>query len=366
MRRRHNIFFLVIFLTLLSCSKHEETSIIPDKGAEIEFGKIATKAVKDATDITGFEVSIAATNATTGADYVSLLTNEPVTPNSDHTEWNYPHTQYWMDGIHYYFVASYSYDLDDESRTNIGKFTKEDIGEGVDYTVFKYSLDVDTTVKDSDGNDSNENSRVDIMTAFDYVYTNDEWTMQNVGLTFSHLLTKVNFRISQDINKDQVNNYYITKISLSNVRSHGIYSVIPVEGTFYPSWEMTESKSKYEKTFDNYKLTEQKTIDGETITTSTPLLAWGDDGLLLIPQDIRNGEVTIAIDYIHEYVDQSGEMEDYEVERHVEATIPAAEWESNKSITYVISIANPNQIIFERPKVEKWASAQSGSTIIIK
>ena len=359
MRRRHNIFFLVILLTLLSCSKNEDTPIIPDKGSEIEFGNIATKAVKDATDITGFEVSIAATNAITGADYVSLLENEPVTPNDDHSEWNYEHTRYWMDGIHYYFVASYSYSLDDPDMQNIGAFEElEDVQQG--YRQLGYVLDVNT-----DGTEAGQNARVDILTATDYVHTDDSWTTSNVGLTFSHLLTKVNFRISQDLNRDDINKYFITKVTLSGVTNEGRYIVAPENGTFARGWTLGASESSYQKSFDGVSLS--KLNESTSKVESTPLLVWGDDGLLLIPQVVGGGDMTIRIDYKHQYVDNDEQTEDIIAERFIEADIPATDlWKSNNVITYNISIANPNKIIFSNPTVQSWGNPQTGGMIIIK
>ena len=329
--------------------------MIPNEGDEIEFSKISTKAVTNITHIEGFEVSLSVTSKSSGSNYVSWLENECVYPtNDEHTSWGYNNTRYWMNGLYYYFVASYAYDLDDSYRTNIGSFQEITDNTG-GYNQIGYSYEVNT-----DGEESGQNARIDIMTASDYVYTGEDWTARNVSLTFSHLLTKVNFRISQDLDRDNINNYYITKVTLSGVKNTGTYLVVPENGSFITAWAFNDedSISSYSKSFDNYKL------GGK----DNPLLVWGEDGLLLIPQEIYDqSKVKIRVDYRHQYINSDDNTEDIIVERYIEEDIPATDlWKSNNVITYDISIANPNQIIFNNPSVESWGSPQTGGMIIIK
>lgn len=362
MNKKLNIIFLLTLFVSLSCNKSETTPTLPEEGAEIKFENIATKAVSDIIDIEDFEVSIAMTSSLSGADYITLLENERVYRDDTRTGWKYDHTRYWMDGLYYYFVASYSYDMTSSERKNIGAFQKMEADYGYRQVGYAYEVNTDS---ETDG----QNATIDILTAYDYVHTYDDWTVRNVNLIFRHILTKVNFKISQDLNRDGINNYYIKRVKLSGVKNEGTYVITPENGNYIKGWNLNnESQSYYEKSFDNFKLTKQEVKDGETVISSNPLLVWGEDGLLLIPQKISTeGQMQISVDYLHEYVDEDTESDAVTVERNITANIPTSDlWESNKSITYTISIANPNQIIFNDPVVQSWGNAQTGGMIIIK
>lgn len=364
MKSKYTVFFLAASLVLLSCSKNEIDPIVPDMGPEIEFNNITTKAVESIEDIKEFEVSLAVTKDIVNPEYVLSLENEKVYRPTDGGKnvWTYDNTRYWMDGMYYYFVASYSYDIDSATKENIGAFqiVKPESGP---LNYIGYSIDVNT-----DTEIPGENSRIDILTASDYVYTNDEWTTSNVALSFSHLLTKINFRISQDLTRDDINEYYITKVSLEGVKNNGTYILVPENGGFIGGWRFDEqaSVSSYVNALETgYKLS--ATNPNTSKVESTPLLVWGEDGLLLIPQDIENGKVKIKVEYTHKYVDDDTTTEDVVVKRSIEAYVPKTDlWKSNNHITYNISIANPNKIIFGNPTVEQWGKPQTGGMIIIK
>jgi hypothetical protein len=96
---------------------------------------------------------------------------------------------------------------------------------------------------------------------------------------------------------------------------------------------------------------------------SKPLSVWGEDGIMLLPHTISEGSVTITIEYLY---DIKFDDDSLGSPRTITGVIPSTVWESSTSIRYNISIADTNEIKFEKPTIESWGSPQTGGTIIIK
>ena len=354
---RTNLWGIAILLLFIcSCNKKEFNPIVPEQATVIEFGKVATKAVDNIDDISKFGVSIAMSNTISGTDYVSLLNDETVTkvvPESGPVQWNYDKTRYWLENSHYYFVASAS-DQEIQGFQEVSATV-----DGIKY--IGYALEVETP----------SNADLDILTATRYVNTpSDLNTTENgwsktVSLNFSHLLTKVNFKIKQDFTSDPDNDYYIRKVTVSNIQNKGIYELTPNNGEFAPRMYISDDSSldAYVKEFNSPIVLRGATNDDQN--NKDALKVW-ENGLLLIPQDVRENTIRVRIDY--DYLRKGSETFK---PLFIEVYIPTPKndgekWGSGKQLTYILKIANPTEIKFDAPVIEPWGSPQTGGTVIIK
>lgn len=352
MNIRTKILTVAALLAVWSCAEKEITPTAPDGSKPIEFGSLSTRALVNSIDqVNEFGVSCAISNAD-NSDYGSIMDNVKVERSETSTTgWDYNPKRYWLEDSYFYFAASYPY-------VDGGGFkTQEVTDDGV--TRVGYILDVDTYDETK-----REHMGVDILTASEYVNTSDPWN-STVNFNFQHLLTNVNFEITQDMVNDPNNHYYITGVSLSGISTNGTYAMIPEGDKITKIWspESPSSGNSYDKTFDN-QLLENGMIS-----------LWGNEGLLLIPQDIAREAVKLRIDYLYQLEvaedgdgNQSGEVQEPEKKPRYEIIdIPATDlWKSGNKIKYTLSFAKPTKIVFTDISVKSWGSAQPGGTIIIK
>jgi hypothetical protein len=236
--------------------------------------------------------------------------------------------------------------------------TEEITEDGV--TRIAYTLNVDTydeTAHDHIGED--------ILTAAEHVNTSTSWD-NIVNINLRHLLTNVNLEIKQDVLNDSENRYYITGISLYGISTSGTYALIADGDQIYDIWNLQNPnvETSFDKVFNNHLL------DG-----NNALKVWGDEGLLLIPQDIIREKVKIRIDYLYELKvtddgqgTTNGSNNGSIIQQRSETiNLPATDqWKSGNKIKYTLSFAKPTKIVFTDITVKPWGSAQSGGTIIIK
>lgn len=367
MSRTSNIILLATLFSLLSCTEKEVTTILPNEGPKIEFDNLLTKAVNTKEDIDEFGVSIALSNEASGADYVSLLDNEQVyqVENSNPIQWKYKNTRYWIENSHFYFVASYPYGQNENEPGYLQELEEEH--EGIKR--IGYSLNVNTY-----NIEAKTHNGVDILTASKYVSTTGEWE-KTVNLNFRHMLTKINVKISQNLSLesgDPNNDYYITKVSISGINTSGQYYMIPGNGQIDCYWALDNANNySFEKTFSG----------DQTLKSQGVISVWGyegdengNGGLLLIPQEIPLNSVKIRVEYLYQYSQQenqddpTGGNQQEKKPGYIETYLPASPdlWQSNKRITYRLSIAKPTKINFLAPTIESWGTPQTGGTIIIK
>ena len=342
--RINSLLLIASIFAAFSCSKNEDVPVLPEGGEEITFSNVATKAVNGIEDIEQIGVWAAMTKDGETSDYISILDNERVYPNDEaHTNWVYDNTRYWFENYHFYFIASYPYN---QGGSGIGSFQK--LEEVYDQTkITYYSLDVDTYDESTFNH-----TGVDMLTASAYVNTSSEWS-RTVTLNMHHLLTKVNFKISQDMREgvgDPNNDYYITKVALSGITTNGEYIILPNDAQIIQNWNYEDANNySYERAYDGSK---KLRLLGEISVWSDN----GEGGLLLIPQKIPNDKVKIRVEYLYQLAESTEQKPGY-----VEAYLP-----SGKRITYRLAIAKPTNIRFLTPTVESWGAPQTGGTIIIK
>ncbi len=330
---------------LLGCNR-EDLPPKPELADAIAFNNVATRAVDSASDIEEFEVWTTITNSVNS--YLPLMSGERVYRNPAGSDnWTYVNTEYWLDQTQFYFFAAYPYNLGFTEH-------RQQMNENY-YTM--YSLDVE-----ADGSADTE----DILTAFAFTDTSVEGYATTVPLTFGHLLSKINFKISQNFDIDNDFNYYVKKVTVTGLKGSGTYILLP----YYNSENPTQSYFEYWDTDSAQPLTLVKEytdpVPLRNLSAADPkvvLSVFGDDGLMVIPQNIESGDVTVRVDYLY---DVNLDDDDKGSEKFVEATIPNFTLLSGKRINFSMQIASQSLLTFSAPSIDPWGAPQTGGTIIIK
>ena len=261
--------------------------------------------------------------------------------------WSYSPARYWLNGI-YSFAAVYPW--------TVSGATYEAVSGGapvLTVPAFDVTTQNDLLVAINNGPDG---SGINGLTHPDYV-----------TLDFKHVLTRINFRITQS-EKDEINDYYVTKVELTGVKNKRTYSATPnldeagnvtsLTEVWNPSNQGNEETISFAKDFDSIHL---KGENGGIIE----LTAWGEDGLLLIPQEI-DGQMKIRVYYRY---DLSGDADGNGTATYSDIIIPDYPdypWQSGKRITYIVPLAHQMDIVIGVPTIEPWKSPQQGGTVIIK
>ena len=334
----HRLVPLCLLLVALAGCRKEDTPA-PDtpSGTPIAFTpetatKAAVSGVEDIqNDPNGFRVWSWFKGTTSGPMFGADGTQ--VTYDTATSAWTYSPTRYWMNGI-YNFAAVYPASVSATYAATDGALA--------------------LTVADFDVTDQH-----DLLVAFnngtDGTGINGATPPSVVNLNFKHALTKINLKISQNLDKDKTNEYKITKVRISGIKNIGSFTAND-NSSFPYNWEISNtSVISFEKTFDDPVLLQNESNQGVAY-----LKVWGEDGILLIPQEVGANALQILIEF--DYV--RGE---YVYKRFITDYIPEDKlWESGKAITYAISISQEDNITFLGPTIEPWSDRQTGSTIIIQ
>ena len=316
----------ILPLVALCCACSSDIIDAPDKFTIGFSAKVKeTRAVADINSLKTDGFSVWGRYGTTKVFDGRQVTFE--SPN-----WVYDDPEVWTLDNEYRFFAVYP----------IGSVVNlvENAGE------WSYNLNIETSAS----------ADTDVLTALAYKNTGDVNFSPSVNLSFSHLLTKINLTITQDTDENDTDDFSITKVTLSGVRSGGTYTVSPSE-TADSKWstqlEIGSASMDYVKEFS----------DPEPLSKEGKAMTVWSDGLMLLPQSIGSQAVKLSIEYIYK-IQGSDDSES----RFVEAYLPASAdlWQSGKAITYSIKISEKNEISFMAPTIESWGSPQVGGTIIIK
>lgn len=346
----------------LSCTK---TQIEPEtpKGPAIEFStkdpwtKATDEAALSALKATGFQVWGWFEGITSG----HIFHSEGKTDDGTHVthvdgNWTYSPAKYWMNGL-YDFAAVYPFDTPDVTfnpQTDDKGNTILDGKPVLTIQNFDSSTQKDLLIALNSGTDGNG--------------INGGEPQGTVALNFKHALTKIDFKIYQDLEIDNTNTYHITKFILMNVNSTGSYVAAYMGNSILSQWnDLKNTTYQYEKTFSTPVTLSKNSNDFIPI--------WDDsttadmrEGLLLIPQEIAEGvnRMKIRIEFILE--NEAGERRALFVDKDIPVPASGApeEWASGKFITYPVLLAAESDLKFATPTVEPWYPSQAGGTIVIK
>lgn len=265
--------------------------------------------------------------------------------------WTYEQTRYWLNGT-YDFAAVYP-------STVSGTYEPSTPGATPILTVnnFDVTTQDDLLVAFNNGPDGNG-------------IDGSQGNANNpVELKFQHALTRINFKITQS-SEDTENDYYVTGVELTGVVKKRTYTVTPsiietgagneiiLSGTWTPSNEGNEETISFENSFDPVHL---RSDNGEF----THVYGWGDDGLLLIPQEIE-GQISVRVFYRYDLL---GDADGNGTATYSDFVIPNYtnyQWQAGKRITYIIPLAHQMDIVIGAPTIEPWTDPQPGGTVIIK
>ena len=110
-----------------------------------------------------------------------------------------------------------------------------------------------------------------------------------VPLSFNHLLSKVNVKISQNFDIDPDFNYYVTKVTITGVIGSATYGFLPISDSFMQALDDENATTvTLEKEYDTPVILRNVGNPNPKVELSV----WGD-GLMLLPQTIAANGVAI-------------------------------------------------------------------------
>ena len=296
----------------------------------ISFGNVGTRAGLSDIQNGGFGVWAFITNSV--QQNFPLMNNQKV-EYSDGV-WDYSPKKYWVDDTQYSFVATYPYFEDSD--------TLDSANGDVKFSVETPSL-------------------VDYLVATNTTDTSIEGYETTVQLSFQHVLTSVGLNIWRDGAKHQNDHMRIRKVTLSNIRKAGTYSI--VDGT----WAYTNDKLTVEVVNNN--ISDNDDIgaamikdDGSLQTGRSPADPFGT--MMLLPQTLNaSNRVSLKI----EYELKRNNAADWE-SAELETVLPEITWAAGRRYTYnvVLSSVTDITIYYIQTKVDQWGTPQVGATVIIK
>ena len=340
---------------LASCTTTEIINGGSSNDNAIKFGRVSTR-VDSASEIEEFSVwATVSSIGSTEVSYLPILENERVYRDPVGSEnWTYDNTQRWLSNSIFYFFAVYPRDIEVEQL-------RIDSGSSM-MTGYLFGVTADGSA-----------STKDILVATNVTNTNVENYATTVPLTFIHLLSKINLTVSQNTDIDSEFEYYVTKVTITGLVGNDNYMAAPFNGSIRPTW-----LGDFEMPDGSIEITPPTPI---TLTAdfsdepvclrkgqgasreANPLKVWGEDGVMLVPQNIAANGVKIRVDYLY---DTNPNDTDLGQPKFVEGYIPAITWQSNTAINYNIAIANTSNIVFNQPSIVLWGSPNTGGTVIIK
>lgn len=169
---------------------------------------------------------------------------------------------------------------------------------------------------------------------------------ESVPMKFKHHFANIGFEATKNANNARIT---ITSIGFSGISRTANLSIVCQPGRSYEE--------------ELVPVAEQRTVLrrnlSDNIETGTELLK--DNGLLVVPQSIADGQVMLNISY--EYQQQEGAEVEYNT---FSKAIPPVEWKANQRYVYTLTLSVDKNIYISTPTVEEWGSPQSGGIIIIK
>lgn len=332
---REIVLTLIAAMVLLGCSD-EPTPVAPDEQKAIGFGNVDTRAINSASDIQEFGVFIEQNLGAKGTDeylqWISLRESERVYRDVNRL-FVYDNKCYWVDDREFFFFGYYPYGAivarSDEVNSD---------GE----TTINYSMNITIPYA----------ANSDYMIAQCTKSTTGVTEYPIVDMKFSHLLSKVSFRIQKSEEHNANDTFIVTQIGLSGVSRTGIYNI-----THTPT-RYTEELS----IIPENRNIRRNNLGVEINTSGVDILS--GDGFLVLPQAIDDGKIKLTITYTYQ---QDGSSDITYNTKEIDIPVSAVgEWVSNKSYMYNLTLDVDNSIYISTPTVTGWGSMQTGGTIIIQ
>lgn len=331
-----SIMVVAAMLNLCSCSK--ELIDKPDSEEAIVFNNVQTRDIVNSADeilSMGVFAQMNLGDVDKGEagsnDYIMLLDNELVSRSTKDDPWTYDNTRYWVANRVFHFFAVWPYPVSDGSSciTNVSSVA------GTGNGAYGYSVTFETP-DTADQELLIANTTVKTKTGEDF--------QESVGLGFQHALTNVNLKIwSNGADGDDENNVKVKGVTISNVKKVGTLNTTINGSSWNSSWTYSSEKMAFTMEYDEEEYGEYgisvspaQIIDGKVEPQgNNPGIPFGDNGLLLIPQTITNGDPILVTVVYYLYNDE----EDLWEEKRLMALLPEYTWPAGKRLTYNLVIS---------------------------
>lgn len=317
-------------LVLAACSNGGLVDSPNTNDGSIRFGNVATRAeVSDASQINSFKVFAEMNLGEDGTDeanqWVSLFSEgELVSRVGSSNDWTYENKRYWVDNRYFCFYGFYPSSLE-VTRT-----------EDADGWVYSSTISVPYAAD------------TDFMTADKMVSTAAGFE-PTVQMSFEHRLARVVFNIS----KNSDNRLTIKSIGFSGISRNAKFEV---RNSTDSSFEVVEESRNVLRMGVNTDITGIAEKE-----ESTPVLY--ENGLLLIPQKLKSGEVMLNISY--EFKQPEADVELLTLSAPIPVNDDHNEWESGTTYVYNLTLTIDRNIYISAPTVEHWGVPQPGGIIIV-
>lgn len=302
----------------------------------IRFSGVDTRAViTNGSQITQFAVfaeqNLGPDDTPEALQWVSLLKDERVY-RDDSGDFTYDNKRYWIPERTFFFFGVHPYGA---------SVTRE---QNSDAKTFKYTLDIAVPT----------NAATDYMAAQKTVPVGlAPKVYPVVDMSFTHLLSKVAFKIMKSSEYNADDTFTVTQVGLSGISARATFIAEHGPNTYSEKLTVIPENRQVRRQGLN-----------EVITTSGVNVLGDDDGLLLVPQEFAGGQVKLSVNYTYK---GAGDTENTYLT--LEVPIPAdkvSKWESGKSYVYTLTLMIDHNIYISTPTVSDWGTAQPGGTIIIQ
>ena len=328
-------------LTLTACSN--EGFPVHKENKAIAFSNVATRAeVTEASAITEFkvfgEMNLGDDGTDEASQWVTLFDEgELVSREGSSDNWTYDNKRYWVDNRTFRFFAFYP------SSTNVRRIAMPN--------GWVYSSTIEVPYA----------ANTDFMTAMpDATYVTPGVTPGTVDLSFKHRFARVRFNIYKNAVMNTDDSFVVTDIGISGISRTANFTAYFASGQPY---EFTLSPNAANGTVLRRNLAYDIAVGevNEGVLTGGTLLLGDNDGLLLIPQDISNGQASLNLSFT--YKQKEGTEVEYQT---ISKPLPGGyAWEAGKTYVYTLELKDDKNIYISTPTVEGWGTTQPGGFIII-
>lgn len=313
-----NIVFVWLLTACNSGGDEQHFTDSPDKKASISFDGARTRASLSTVSTT-FALHGTATDA---GGTSTVFANQKIEYVSESNLWVYSPLKYWNAQADHKFGAYAPYDA---SRNF--SFSPEGYPMITDFMV----------AQDIDSQESLLLSR-----PVERNVGANGLDMTPVVFTFDPALTRINFKIKKE--SSLTDELRLKVLRMYNLKSSG-------NGSHNGSqivWDTSSAPTNafgYSTGFEN---PQEVSYEG--------IIAW-KNGVLMVPQQIAG--ISVYLSYTRRHNDLTYSYDKDKI------TLPGADWQPGKQITYVLTLKPENYIEIGEPIVEPWIDSPSGGGVII-
>ena len=320
-RVQHIILLFAACFLMLSCGSTGEDIA---EGSEMTFvvSDVSRASVTTGMNQEGSKFAIYGDMKSSGKSPKTVF--DEVVVSYSNGKWGYDDPQYWFPNFEYSFIALHP----------MGVSGVSDVQYSESQLSFKYTLP---------GNFASTN---DLMVATHRRMIEPTYENTPIALKFSHILTRVDFVVKNDMAADFVR---VKGIKLEGINSSGSFSILPA--SIISGGRTDDYSSSWTDISDKVDLNAEILVDIPENKTGS--LFPDNNALFMIPQP-DNKAVMMEISY--ELWDDGKKFEEYTVR----AQAPIGGWEQGKIYTYAITVVEISKEIYVTDvSVKDWQSQKT-------